>query len=74
MMFTYIIIDALEKGAVVVRHPTKFDLKFKFQINNILFSMSMSRAVFGHTHTKKKKLLVAYLKFKFSWVPDIFIC
>lgn len=53
MMFTYIIIDALEKGAVVVRHPTKF----KFQINNILFSMSMSRAVFGHTHTKKKKII-----------------
>lgn len=35
-------------------------------------AFSMSTQYLGHTYNKK--LLVTYLKFKFDWMPYIFIC
>lgn len=58
---------------MVAKHSPKCDLKFKFQISNILSIISMARAFFFR-HTNTETFFVAYLKFKFSLVPGSFIC
>lgn len=49
----------------------RMQVKFEFQTNN--FYIGMSQATF-ETYTDTKKVSVVYLKFKFSYLPCIFIC